>query len=314
MPTSPLRLKNVLRQQSDINLLLLEVALGNTSSLPVRSLLCKNTDQIESICSQHQVTPAALAAPSRAAYAWMKFLASDTNLQLHLNTLLQLHLNTLRRANEIATEIIALHKQGGGKIFIELSYGSSLYKCQTISNFTTLSISQGFIRASDDVLTAVLQSALLGKTDASKRIIRQFGISEEYSDVMLELDLVAQIDAETAQGSCYNLDEMFATIDREYFSGKMLKPRLMWSGILSHRKLGHYERTRDRVVLSQILDDRHIPKYVVEFVLYHELLHKHHGFKWVNGRCLAHTPEFRRSAREFSHYQEAESFLKLNRD
>ena len=306
MPTSPLRLKNVLKQQSDINLLLLEVALGNTSSLPVRSLLCRNTDQIESICIQHQVTPAALAAPSRAAYTWMKFLTSEPNLQLHLDT--------LRRANKIATEIIALHKQGGGKIFIELSYGSSLYKCQTISNFTTLSISQGFIRASDDVLTAVLQSALLGKTDASKRIIRQFGISEEYSDVMLELDLVAQIDAETAQGSCYNLDEMFATIDREYFSGKMLKPRLMWSGILSHRKLGHYERTRDRVVLSQILDDRHIPKYVVEFVLYHELLHKHHGFKWVNGRCLAHTPEFRRSEREFRHYQEAESFLKLNRD
>jgi hypothetical protein len=117
-----------------------------------------------------------------------------------------------------------------------------------------------------------------------------------------------------AQGSCYDLDEMFATIDREYFGGKMLKPRLMWSGILSNRKLGHYERTRDRVVLSQMLDARHIPRYVVEFVLYHELLHKHHGIKWVNGRCLAHTPEFRRSEREFRHYQEAEFFLKSDRD
>jgi hypothetical protein len=305
MPTSSLRLKNVLTQKSDIDRLLFKSAIGNTTSLPIKSLLCRNTDQIESICDRHQVTPAALAAPSRAAYTLMKFLTSESNLQLHLDT--------LRRANEIGTEIIATQKQGVGEIFIELSYCSSLYKCQTIGKLTTLSISEGFIRASDEVLTAVLHSALVGKTEASTQIIRQFGVSEECSDVMLELDLIAQVEAETAQGSCYDLDEMFVTIDREYFGGKMLKPRLMWSGILSHRKLGHYERTRDRVVLSQVLDDRRVPRYVVEFVLYHELLHKHHGIKWVNGRCLAHTPEFRHSERKFKQYREAESFLKSDR-
>lgn len=39
-------------------------------------------------------------------------------------------------------------------------------------------------------------------------------------------------------------------------------------------------------------------------------LHKHHGIKWVNGRCLVHTPEFRCSEGKFRQYQEAESFLK----
>jgi hypothetical protein len=302
MPPSPLRLKNVLKQQSDINLLLFKTALGSTISLPVQSLLCRNTDQIELICTQNQVTPAALAAPSRSAYTWMKFLTDENNLQLHLDTLC--------RAISLGTDIIKTHKQGVGEIFIELSYGSSLYKSRTIGKLTTLSISEGFIRSSDDVLAAVLQSALVGKTEASNQIIRQFGMSEECSDVLLELDLVAQIAAETAQGSCYNLDELFATIDRAYFGGQMLKPRLIWSGVLSSRKLGHYERTRDRVVMSQILDHRRIPSYVVEFVLYHELLHKQHGIKWVNGRCLAHTPEFRRSERNFRQYQEAESFLK----
>ena len=137
-------------------------------------------------------------------------------------------------------------------------------------------------------------------------------MSEECRDVFLELDLIAQIAAETAQGSYYNLDELFATIDRAYFGGKMLKPRLIWSrimGILSSRKLAHYEDTRDRIVMSQILDDRRIPRYVVEFVLYHELLHKQYGIQWVNGRCLVHTPEFRCSERKFKQYQEADSFL-----
>lgn len=302
MPSSPLRLKNVLKQQSEINLLLFKAALGNPIPAPVRSLLCRTTEQIESICTQHQVTPAALAAPSRSAYAWMKFLTDENNLQLHLDT--------LRRTIDLGTDIIKNHKRGVGEILIELSYSSSLYKSRTISNLTTLSISEGFIRSSDRVLTAVLQSALVGKTEASNQIIRQFGISEECSDVLLELDLVAQIAAETAQGSCYNLDELFATINREYFGGQMLKPRLVWSGVLSSRKLGHYERTRDRVVMSQILDDKRIPRCVVEFVLYHELLHKHHGIKWVNGRCLVHTPEFKRSEGKFRQYQEAESFLK----
>ena len=87
MPSSLLRLKNVLKQQSDINLLLFNTALGNTIPVSVRSLLCRTTEQIESICTQNQVTPAALAAPSRSAYAWMKFLTDEHNLQLHLDTL-----------------------------------------------------------------------------------------------------------------------------------------------------------------------------------------------------------------------------------
>ena len=231
----------------------------------------------------------------------MKFLTDEQNLQLHLDT--------LRRAIEIGTDLIDTHKQGVGEVFIDLSYGASLYKSRTISNFTTLSISEGFIRSSDDILGAVLHSVLVGKTEAANQVIRQFGMSEEYSDVLWELDLLAQIGSETAQGNCYNLDELFATIDLTYFDGKMVKPRLIWSGNLSQRKLGHYERTRDRVVISKTLDDRRIPQCVVKFVLYHELLHKHHGIKWVNGRCLAHTPEFRHSERKFRQYQQAQSFL-----
>jgi hypothetical protein len=41
-------------------------------------------------------------------------------------------------------------------------------------------------------------------------------------------DRSSMIGAETAQGNCYNLDELFAAIDREYFAGNMLKPRLIW--------------------------------------------------------------------------------------
>jgi hypothetical protein len=301
MSTSPLKLKNILKQQTHINQQLFQAAItSNTIPPTIPAQLHNTTNQIETICTKHQLTPTALAKTSRNAYTWMKFLTNPNNLQLHFNTLV--------RSITISQEIIKT--QGSGQIFIEFTHGSNLYKFRAINNFTTLNISESFIHSSDQVLTAVLQTALHQKNTTASEIIRKFSLSEECSDVLLELDLIAQIATETAQGNTYNLDHLFSTINHQYFAGTMSKPRLMWSSILSHRKLAHYERTRDRIVISKILDHERIPQYLVEFILYHELLHKHHGIQWLNGKCMVHTPEFKRSERKFSQFQAAETFLK----
>jgi hypothetical protein len=302
MSTSPLKINNILKQQTHINQQLFQAASTSTSNtIPptIPAQIHNTTNQIETICTKHQLTPTALAKPSRNAYTWMKFLTNPNNLQLHFDTLV--------RSINISQEIIKT--QGSGQIFIEFTHGSNLYKFRTINNLTTLNISESFIHSSDQVLTAVLQTALHQKNTTASEIIRKFSLSEECSDVLLELDLIAQIATETAQGNIYNLDHLFSSINHQYFAGTMSKPRLMWSNILSHRKLGHYERTRDRIVISKILDHERIPQYLIEFILYHELLHKHHGIQWLNGKCMVHTPEFKRSERKFGQFQEAETFL-----
>jgi hypothetical protein len=43
--------------------------------------------------------------------------------------------------------------------------------------------------------------------------------------------------------------------------------------------------------------------------MYHELLHKQHGGKWINGRLFVHTPEFRQDERKFKHYQQVQQWL-----
>jgi hypothetical protein len=309
MTTSPLKLKNILKQQTHINQQLFQAASTNNTIPPtIPTQLHQTTQQIETICTKHQLTPTALAKPSRNAYTWMKFLTNPNNIQLHFDT--------LSRSIKISQEIIKT--QGKGQIFIEFTHGSNLYKFRTLrqaqgsalNHLTTLNISESFIHSSDQVLTAVLQTALKQKNTTASEIIRKFSLSEECSDVLLELDLIAQIATETAQGNTYNLDHLFSIINHQYFAGNMSKPRLMWSSILSHRKLAHYERTRDRIVISKILDHDRIPQYLVEFILYHELLHKHHGIQWLNGKCMVHTPEFKRSERKFSQFQAAEAFLK----
>nr|WP_242040447.1 hypothetical protein [Anabaena subtropica] len=63
-------------------------------------------------------------------------------------------------------------------------------------------------------------------------------------------------------------------------------------------------------MISSTLDDAKVPEFVVEFVLYHELLHKYHGTKWVQGRRMVHTQEFRTNESKFKFYNEALEWLK----
>jgi hypothetical protein len=106
-----------------------------------------------------------------------------------------------------------------------------------------------------------------------------------------------------------DLNHVFDLVNREYFRGQMAKPQLAWSQVFIQRKFGHYEPARDRLVISLTLDQQRIPRDVVEFVMYHELLHKHHGERWSNGRCLVHTPQLRRDESNFKHYQLAQQWL-----
>ena len=127
--------------------------------------------------------------------------------------------------------------------------------------------------------------------------------------MLLDLDLITEVIVENAQGKCYHLDKLFDKVNREYFASSLVKPRLIWSQINTYRKFGHYEPARDRVMISSTLDDASIPEFVVEFVLYHELLHKYHGATWVNGRRMVHTSAFRRDESKFKLYKEASKWF-----
>ena len=308
--SSTLRLKNIVKQQSiiqtEIDNIVKNRTLNDTSFL--QKNLQKFTTEIEIICQNKQLTTADLATPSRKAYSWMKFLSNSDNLQLHLNA--------VNRYYNLAQKVIKNHRLKK-QISIALANYSSLYKYKASrhpSNLISIQFSEGFIRADDSLLEIIITSALLGKNKINddRQIIRKFSMTDEYCDVILELDLIADISAEKSQGNYYDLEQLFTKINREYFDNKMVKPRLTWNQILTKRKLGHYERTRDRVVISRTLDQQNVPRMIVELVLYHELLHKHLGVQFVNGKFRAHTPEFRRSEQKYQHYQAAMKWIENN--
>ena len=113
----------------------------------------------------------------------------------------------------------------------------------------------------------------------------------------------------SSKGAVYDLDEMFDSLNFWYFDGKLPKPTLTWSPRNTYRILGHHDSAHDTVSISRSLDDRHVPRYVVEYVLFHEMLHIAHPTKHVNGRRYNHTAAFRRDERKFTHYHAAERWI-----
>lgn len=116
----------------------------------------------------------------------------------------------------------------------------------------------------------------------------------------------------TSKGSVYDLDEIFERVNRTYFQNAISKPVLTWSARRTYRILGHHDSTHETIVVSRSLDDRKVPQYVVEYVVFHEMLHIHHPTQHRNGRRYNHTPAFRRDEEKFLYFDEAEKWIENN--
>ena len=116
----------------------------------------------------------------------------------------------------------------------------------------------------------------------------------------------------TSKGVVYDLDEIFADLNTKYFGDEILKPALTWSAKKTYRILGHHDATHEHIAISKSLDTRDTPRYVVEYVVFHEMLHIHHPTKHVNGRRYNHTAAFKRDERTFAYHTQTESWYELN--
>jgi hypothetical protein len=116
----------------------------------------------------------------------------------------------------------------------------------------------------------------------------------------------------TSKGSVYDLDQIFDNLNREYFGDAIAKPALTWSARKTYRILGHHDATHDHVAISKSLDSANVPRYVVEYVVYHEMLHIAHPTRHVNGRRYNHTAAFKRDEEKFAYFEEAERWIERN--
>jgi hypothetical protein len=93
--------------------------------------------------------------------------------------------------------------------------------------------------------------------------------------------------------------ERFNAVNQAYFAGALDPTNLVW-GNSSFSKLGTYTYSSDTITMSAVfkgIAEEDLP--LLDYVLYHEMLHKEQQFHTKNGRMHSHTRAFREREREF---------------
>jgi hypothetical protein len=111
-------------------------------------------------------------------------------------------------------------------------------------------------------------------------------------------------------GRYYNLEEVFDALNHQYFGGLLGRPELTWSESLAKRSLGHYDAAHNTIVVSRVFDRPSSPRYAIEYLLYHEMLHLKHPVKMRGLRRCVHSAAFKAEERLFPQLKEAMAFIK----
>ena len=112
------------------------------------------------------------------------------------------------------------------------------------------------------------------------------------------------------KGRAYDLEEIFGQLNQRFFQGLLGQPRLGWSRRPSRRMLGHFDPAHNAIIISKVFDHERVPLFVIEYLVYHEMLHLRYPVEYRSHRRSVHTKEFKQKERKFPRYHEAVEWLK----
>ncbi len=92
------------------------------------------------------------------------------------------------------------------------------------------------------------------------------------------------------------LENSFRRVNQRFFEGLLERPNLHW-GQTAFRKLASYNFHDDSITVSAVF--RSASPEILDYLMHHELLHKHLTFRHRRGRSSFHTREFKEAERQF---------------
>jgi len=105
------------------------------------------------------------------------------------------------------------------------------------------------------------------------------------------------------RGRHHNLEEIFHDLNRRFFHNEISPCRLGWSHQYATRILGHYDSGHATIIISRKLDSPSVPRYLAEYVVYHEMLHIRIPVERRGQRRVVHSREFREAEKKFPQYE-----------
>ncbi len=120
-------------------------------------------------------------------------------------------------------------------------------------------------------------------------------------------------------GDVHDLRDIYDQINVQYFDNKV-EAAITWgprTASVRRRnsiKMGTYALEDRLIRVHRSLDRAFVPRYFVEWIVFHEMLHQVHGVAVKNGRREFHSAAFLADEKRFLHYQRAKQFERSHVD
>jgi hypothetical protein len=119
------------------------------------------------------------------------------------------------------------------------------------------------------------------------------------------------------RGAAHNLLDIFDALNARYFSGE-IQARIGWGRGAGARerqsmRMGAYLQESRTILINPALDSSKVPRYFVELVVYHEMLHQAvPQQRSRTGRRAVHSREFKSRESQFADFDRAKAWERQN--
>lgn len=180
---------------------------------------------------------------------------------------------------------------------VEFSGRFTPYNAQVLMRRTpivtqiTFKLSRKWEETDSDLVKGLMQSLLIKMLGKKKKLlVRKTSSMDMYEIFIKKIGNYAPITKADPI-----LVDSFSRMNATYFAGVIERPNLEWGG-KTFRKLGHYNYHTDTIMIAETLRSR---MDLVDYVMYHEMLHKKHKFYFKNGRSFHHHTAFRNEEAQY---------------
>lgn len=169
-----------------------------------------------------------------------------------------------------------------------------------------------FLHAPLEVVRALARS-LRRRTRAGEGCIRRF-MNDNLHRVR---KAPRRMPALRPEGAAYDLREVFEALNRRFFGGGLRVPITWGRGGGRARRggitFGSYDPVLGLIRVHPVLDRSEVPRYFVDSVVYHEMLHHHMGgVPDAAGRTVYHSRAFREAEARYPQHRQALHWEKTN--
>lgn len=268
----------------------------------IQTSIVNSIAHLEQQIKDQNIAPEHLKSASREMRGWLAYFSDSGNF------------NEYRAALQRAFSVFKSHSANGKQVLVHFCPMKAIYRARSRGNTVIIKLPTPMISFGDNDFGHI--AAMIFDRQTHKKELHAAILSESCQRILQELELLGGM-TERTKGIYHDLAESFQRVTAKYFNEPLSRPKLAWSSTFNFRKFGHYDHIHDTIMVNSILDNNNTNQCTIDFIMYHELLHKKLKVRWHSKNMISHSPEFRLEENKFEQIAEAKkelnAFAKTNR-